>query len=267
MFGGSTSLTDSPTTANRKTWLFKLVQGQYNWVWCNCDNSINKLISPGLAYDNYQPPNGPSSTDPTAGEVIEFGGDSGGTKSSSTYAFNGTTWGLLSPTLPIPLSSPGMAFHSQLNEIILFGGGCNIGDTDCDTGYYGQTWAWDGANWNKLSVGSPGARSGHRMAYDPVSGTPLGLYLFGGNDGNGLKQDTWYLPVTGNWTQCSDTGVCMHKPLNRCCGGMAYDNRNHVLVLFGGSNCAGASCGTYFSDTWTFNASGWLCVAGTCSPP
>ncbi len=269
MFGGSNALIDSPSTANRKTWLFKKVGSTFDWVWCNCDSSILGLISPGLAYDNYVPPSGPSN-DATAQQVIEFSGDKGGVKSSNTYAFNGTTWSLLSPmNHPIALASPGMAFHTQRNQVILFGGICDSGTGCSAQGFYGLTWGWNGSSWTQLAVTNPPARTGHRMAYDPNLGGISGLYLFGGQNETGLLQDTWYLPPIGNWTQCA-SGLCVKNPTQRCCTGMAFDGRNGLLTLFGGGNCAAgdAACNTYFNDTWTFDAvNGWLCKAGTCSPP
>src|SRR5439155_3830449 len=103
--------------------------------------------------------------------------------------------------------------------------------TQCNPApYFGETWAWDGVHstWTQLTtVGSPGARFGHRLAYDPNLGSSSGLYLFGGQTGNGLVQDTWYLPNTqgATWSACPTSLCSGSPPAARCCYGFAYDGR------------------------------------------
>jgi hypothetical protein len=111
------------------------------------------------------------------------------------------------------------------------------------------------------------------MEYDPALSHPA-IIMFGGFNSTGVLQDTWRLPNTGNWMICPST-VCVKPPQKRCCVGMAFDQRNNILVIFGGGNTAGlpegANSRIYFSDTWEFSdASPWVCVdggLGGCSPP
>jgi hypothetical protein len=259
LFGGATTINDSG--AFGQTWLFyDDGQGQgFNWHKCDPCGTISALISPGLAYDK---PDG--SFGPTDGQVIEYGGKNGSNFSSTTYAFTGT-WAQAATTGPIGLASPAMAYHDARQRVILYGGKCDSGVTGCNSnGFYGATWSWDGSSWTQLSGTGPGDRSGHRMEFDPALAT-ASIVMFGGYCGTGcggLLNDTWKLPSIGNWSQCLPGTICANPPAARCCVGLAYDARNSILVLFGGSDSEDADAQTFYSDTWTFNGTGWHCLLG-----
>jgi Galactose oxidase, central domain len=254
MFGGSNTAQDAGALSD--TWLFS----NGNWNLCQACGTPGAIVSPGLAYDSVDQ------------YVLEYGGSGADSAPNGlTWKFDGAWHQLFPGKSPISLASPALSFHQGLNRILLFGGHCTSG-TGCTNGFYGDTWGWNGVNvkWTKMSVGTPGRRSGHRMEYDP-SLSPAALVLFGGyRDNNTLFGDTWILPTTGGWSQCQ--ALCSTSPADRCCTGLTYDPHNTlqpVIVMFGGStstqNVEGAPPGSYFDDTWFFDQTGWQCKAGTCS--
>lgn len=129
-----------------------------------------------------------------------------------------------------------MAYHPS-NGLVLFGGSSLLGDT----------WAWNGSSWTKLSQSGPSARGGHQMVYDAARGE---IVLFGGHDG-AYRDDTWVWNGT-NWTE--KTGLTT-KPGPRAWHAMAYDETRQVVVLFGGSNTTVG--GIYLGDTWEWNGTSW----------
>ena len=105
------------------------------------------------------------------------------------------------------------------------------------------------AQWEqRTNVGSPGARTGHAMAYDKHRGVTV---LFGGSIGPGGEEtyfdDTW--EYNGNqWTRITITGP---YPDNRAGHAMCYDTVKHRVFLVGGVNEDG-----YPGDTWTYQSTG-----------
>jgi hypothetical protein len=77
------------------------------------------------------------------------------------------------------------------------------------------------------------------------------IVLFGGGPfsccGGPYDDDTWVWDGTG-WTELSPP----QSPPPREGGGMAYDARHGVVVLFGGRGAT-----SYFNDTWTFDGTTW----------
>src|SRR4029077_9330065 len=57
------------------------------------------------------------------------------------------------------------AFDPLIGDILLFGGTLETGQAA------GDTWAWDGRNWQELKAGGggPAAGAGSAMAWDPTS--------------------------------------------------------------------------------------------------
>lgn len=149
-----------------------------------------------------------------------------------------------------PASKPSVRGHAQMayhpdNGVLLFGGVGPPGNT-----FLGDTWAWNGSSWIKLSQSGPSARGGHRIAYDAMRDE---IVLFGGHDG-AYRDDTWVWDGS-NWTE--KTGLTT-KPGPRSWHGMAYDETRQVVVLFGGWNG-----GSYLGDTWEWNGATWTKVSQT----
>ena len=124
--------------------------------------------------------------DPVRQRVVLFGGRASAYL-NDTWEWDGTTW-LQRPTpiAPSARARHAMAYDAARQRLILFGGGRDIG-----TASLGDTWAWDGTQWQQLSPPvAASAREVHAMAYDPVRQR---VVLSGGLDGltRALLRDTW----------------------------------------------------------------------------
>ena len=120
-------------------------------------------------------------------------------------------------------SDLGLAFDSDRNKVVLFGGE-RTGSVQI-----GDTWEYDGvtATWTQRSTPSgPIARSNVAMAYDPVRRETV---LFGGKTGSGADAETWVWNGT-TWTQRSVTG-----PSARFSAGAAWDPVRQRVVVFAGA--------------------------------
>jgi hypothetical protein len=77
--------------------------------------------------------------DPTSGQVLYIGGNTGYSYTNQTYAFNGTAWTTLHPLLSPPGSvSPCLVYDPGLQGVVFFGGSPGFGDN--------QTWKFGAGN-------------------------------------------------------------------------------------------------------------------------
>lgn len=152
-----------------------------------------------------------------------------------------TSWTQKSPTIhPSARAGVPMAYSTDQNAIILFGGGLGSGQ------FSNETWSYDGDNWTQLSpTTSPAPRASHAMVYD--SGRDK-MVMFGGWDNNTLRQDTWEFDGT-NWYQVP----VATSPPARHHHAMAYDSMRDRVVLFGGD----LPWPGFFDDTWEYDGSDW----------
>jgi hypothetical protein len=103
---------------------------------------------------------------------------------------------------------------------------------------------------HKPSVGTPGKRRSHAMAYDSDRGVTVffgGEFSGGGDDDIDYYNDTWEYDGS-SWKQIVITGT---KPSPRSGHAMAYDAARNRLVLCGGVNNSG-----YSSETWVYASDG-----------
>jgi hypothetical protein len=216
-------------------------------------------------------------------ESFYFGGATaalGCPGTNETWANTTTGWVNLtgvSAVNPLARAEAAMTYDVGAQQVVLFGG------VAAGSNYLGDTWVWGpigpnasghsggsgqgggGANnttlqpgWNLLSglSPSPALRDMASMAYDPALGK---VVLFGGYDPSILPLgDTWTF-LHDQWTKIS--GNLTISPAPRWGARMIWDPANQALVLFGGRNLT-----QFFSDTWTFNASGWHPVTTTLAP-
>ena len=148
-----------------------------------------------------------------------------------------------------PLASPSardlhsIVYDAAHGQVVLFGG-VFPGNTDPRvSNFLGDTWIWDGTNWNQKSPQtSPPARYAFGMAYDSAQSQ---VVLFGGALGfNTNLGDTWVWDGT-NWTQKSPQ---TSPPARGYCV-MAYDAAHQQVVLFAGYGFVGGA----LDDTWVWN--------------
>jgi hypothetical protein len=186
--------------------------------------------------------------DPATSQLVLFGGagigDNGSSPLGDTWAWDGTTWAQLFPSLsPSARIGASMAYDPATSQLVLFGGDDDDGGS---VDYLGDTWAWNGTTWAQLSPAqSPPARVVASMAYDPAISQ---LVLFGGEDDDdgsiGYLGDTWAWNGT-TWAQLPISPA--QSPPARGLPSMAYDPATGQLMLFGG-----ISHSVLLDDTWTF---------------
>lgn len=152
-----------------------------------------------------------------------------------------------------------LSFHGGLARTVLFGGA-----DECAV--RGDTWAWDGHGWERLSEEGPGGRTFPGMAYDARRDE---LVLFGGNavlfgvepDPATFLDDTWIFR-DGSWRRPAASG-----PSARAEPAMAYDERRERLVLFGGYRLEENGESRRLGDTWEWDGSSWQEVSRSGPSP
>ena len=113
--------------------------------------------------------------------------------------------------------------------------------------YYNDLWAFDYStqDWKPIITSRcPSGRLSPGMVYDPVHHQ---LIVFGGYDGHKRLGDTWRYIISENlWEEITP----VVSPPARSDLGMAYDDENGVVILFGGmcQENQRALC----DDTWIF---------------
>jgi hypothetical protein len=147
-----------------------------DYDWSGQARGVDRIISPGLAYD---PNNHEIILQPTY---------------SWTFALQDNLWGVRltwqESTLPncefrIFCIVPKLVLDKKHNRIIMFDGE--------------KTWEYAGKNWERIDLEvSPPTRTGHAMAYDEARGV---VVLFGGSTQDGtLLNDLWEYDGT-TWVQ------------------------------------------------------------------
>lgn len=196
-------------------------------------------VGHGMAYDSLR------------GRVVLYGGGSrlspSGGVLSDTWEWDGARWSLVSTTGPGPRYLAGFAYDPIRQQTILQGGITNIAVTE-------DTWAWDGVAWSLRLSGGIGPRFGHSMAFDPVLGR---VVSFGGRQAGPIFYgDMW--GFNGLYWEAIPT---VGGPSPRAGAAIASDLASNRVLLFGGY-WADQNSPTSYSDTWEWDGSAWLGVAG-----
>jgi N-acetylneuraminic acid mutarotase len=164
------------------------------------------------------------------------------------FDLNTKEWTDVTPTgtNPPPRHSHELAYIGN-DKVILFGG------TDASN-YFNDVWEFDTSTneWTELMAndpsptGQPDVRSSHTMSYIGDNK----LLVFGGSQWVSdliYFDDTWIYDVSSNtWTEI--TGAT--PPLDRQGHGMAYDDVNDKVVVFGGFSDTASD---EMDDTWEFD--------------
>ena len=197
---------------------------------------------------------------PTNGSATCSGGSCGVTCSSGYKPCQGAcvptgqscqaTWTLKASTGPVGRTRPGLAYDSDRNVTVLFGGWSGTA-----MGSLADTWEWNGSLWTQRSpTASPSARSAVAMAYDA---TRKRVVLFGGEtDALAMLDDIWLWNGT-NWATPGDTG-----PEARSFAGAVWDSDFEQVVLCGGWNGAAA-----LDDLWAWDGTSWSEIAPSTETP
>ena len=154
---------------------------------------------------------------------------------------------------PVPEARSGhkMVFDQARQIVILFGGWSAI------KGFLGDTWTWNGEQWQKVCDTGPSPRSWYGMAYDTDQGK---IVLFGGRDSTGSQSmsDMWEWNGN-NWKETT----IKDGPEARDHFAMTYDQVRKRIVLHGGYD---VKRNFDFADTWEWDGQTWIQQA-TSGPP
>ena len=165
---------------------------------------------------------GRMAVDVAARRMLLFGGMTASGQQpllDDTWAFDGLSWTQLQPaTRPAARAYHAMAADILRGRIVLFGG-------STDTGIEGDTWEWNGTDWQLRATLGPSPRVGSACDYDLLRGHVL---LHGGN---GLD-DTW------EWDGQTWTQLAVASPPPASLGArMAFDLATGDHVLGPGTVC------------------------------
>ncbi|MEW5847636.1 MAG: Ig-like domain-containing protein [Myxococcota bacterium] len=205
-----------------------------------------------------------------------------------TWEWDGNTWTAITPDdtggdgNPSPRFGHAMVYDEERAQVLLFGGQetlpINVGES---AQYVGDTWAFDGVRWTRLSTSGPGPRASHAMVYDPVQGRTL---LTGGL----LELEADQLPCPEGWTE-KEPGCTVDDawtwdgatwtewiptggttPADRFDHQLVFDARTGASLLVGGSLdvgdegnlcpdgvLAGGQGLCAAGDTWRWDGAGW----------
>ncbi|MBI2945238.1 MAG: hypothetical protein HYY25_13675 [Candidatus Wallbacteria bacterium] len=123
--------------------------------------------------------------------TVLFGGAVGGAY-NDTWEWDGTGWNLKQGNVTFPGTNQpwhreyhALAYDGARQRVFLFGGFAG--------GYLGDTWWWNGTNWDQYQAGTaspqPPSRDYHALAYDTERQASV---LFGGSGSSGdFLNDTW----------------------------------------------------------------------------
>src|ERR1044071_1482834 len=180
--------------------------------------------------------------DPRRGVVVLYRAD-------GLWIYNGTDWSLQLGSAGPSSDDLLIAYDTVRDRIVLYGA------FGSGAARVAQTWAWDGAQWQRKPDGPP-ARTQPAMTYDLLRGKVL---LFGGLDAatGAPLDDTWAWDGLA-WQQ-QDAPV----PSLRSHHAAAYDARRASMVMFGGLDFRGNPLG----ETWIWDGARWNPMAPAVSPP
>jgi len=193
--------------------------------------------------------------DSRRGKVILFGGTDLLNKINvgDTWEWDGHRWIRASSTGPAARFYHLMSYDAARGKVVLFGGNVAEGQLTLEkvtVGRRGDTWEWDGGQWQQISSRGPSARDHHAMTFD---GARKETILFGGFDG-GYLADTWAWNGR-RWRQVAAAG----PPARGGKPGLAYDSWRKRVVLFGGGIGGGSAAEPKaFDDTWEWNGLRWV---------
>jgi hypothetical protein len=105
-------------------------------------------------------------------------------KVGETWEWDGVSWTQLADTGPGSRATA-MAYDSVRDRVVLFGGSPvgPVDGTSTATGFFADTWEWDGEDWTQQEDQGPAGRLGHAMVYDSARKQTL---MFGASGQRGI---------------------------------------------------------------------------------
>jgi hypothetical protein len=206
--------------------------------------------------------------DAESDRIIIFGGAGKGPKSLDdtwSYDFNTNTWTEMNPpTRPPARQYHSMAYDSESDRIILFGGASGPTGKWYYTTRYSDTWAYDynSDTWTQMMPDTyPSARVYTDMAFNEKCDR---VVLFGGGTDSFAEMDptvlghgneTWIYDFNSNtWQQITTDPAPTYRKKHK----LAYDIESDCLILFGGDewNEQGVTVDNQ-NETWEFSIATW----------
>ena len=173
--------------------------------------------------------------------ILAFGGWNGTDVSGETWFWNGA-WKRVAVQNPPKRAAFAMAYDSQREKVILFGG-------LWIDGQYADVWEWKGGSWERR--GEPYDNSSvdhHAMIYD---GQRDQLIIFGGKNYR-------YQPLSNTHTLSGSRLrlLTAEGPTPRHSVGMTYDSRRGRVLLYGGKKYQG-ELQIALADLWSWDGKDW----------
>jgi len=193
------------------------------------------------------------SYDPARDRVVLFSGAASPVGTvlyhADTWEWDGSNWRLMSPTHSPPRRDwAGMAYDPHRGATILFGGRDSMHKPTGKFEPYGDTWAWDGEDWTRLSPEtSPPARHGARLVLDGNLGQ---LVLAGGQFPRAPGFDDTWAWDGEDWRKLAPSTTYA----GRAFFAMAFDEERDRMVLHGGKD---VTDGLLLADSWEFDGEDW----------
>ena len=213
---------------DRQTWIYEYTTNR--WTSLN-QAGPSRLVYFDMAYDSQ------------SDRVVLYGGwlVDAASRSWETWGYNGATNTWTSMGFGPPgRSLHAMAYDSQSDRVVLYGGDGPDGPTD-------ETWTYDvdTNTWTEMNPAvRPPALLYHAMTYDAQSDRTI---LFGGvyypYQSQVISNETWAYDIEAdNWTKLSSRVVPDPRGFHR----LAYDSESDRVILFGGAS----NVSFYYNDTW-----------------
>jgi hypothetical protein len=210
--------------------------------------------------------------DPGLNASLMFSGHNEFTYFDDAWTFSAAGWNNLGMVAGPPASDgAGLVYDAASQQMVLFGG-YDADDSQFNGSqfFFDQTWTLAGAPqapsqyWSAVnSTGTPSARAGFGMVYDPTIGA---VVMFGGctsghywNYSCNATGQTWTYS-NGNWTELFPAT----SPGARVQPAMTYDPATGDVLLFGGAS--GYPTYLLFNDTWEFNGVTWTQLSPALTP-
>ena len=175
------------------------------------------------------------------------------------YDYNTNTWTEMSPSAnPPPQSTNWLAFDSESEKVVLFGGRLFAADESSPPPgmIHHQTWVYDYSEniWTNMTTPThPPRRSIGMLTYNSRIDR---ICLYGGATGTKTAyNDSWYYNYNENsWIQINTT----INPGERLVNTLNYDSESDVVILFGGrpgdSQITHTPAEAYMNETWAFHS-------------
>lgn len=163
-----------------------------------------------------------------------------------TWIWNGKDWAQVFPANHPTARMNATIYFDPVQEKIFLFGGYSYNPVTQENKFYDDAWAWDGENWNAVTLQIPKIVYAGSMLFDRKYNLPLMI----DNDGIwSMADQKWFQPES------------LKVPIGRSESKLSFDYVHQHTLLFGGYRDQDK-----FNDTWVFDGNQWNKVATRESP-